>query len=106
MIALAWRTLRGRSTSVAGAFVALALGVAVLAAMTLTLASTIGAASDPGWYARADVVVAGADTVSITAGSGDNADTNTAGTGQTRAVPPGLAARLAALTGATVADYA
>ena len=31
MIGLAWRTLRGRSTSVAGAFVALALGVAVLA---------------------------------------------------------------------------
>jgi len=106
MIGLAWRTLRGRSTSVAGAFVALALGVAVLAAMTLALASSIGAVSDPGWYARAGVVVAGADTVSITTGSGDDTSTNTAGTGQTRAVPPGLVVRLAALAGATVVDYA
>jgi len=106
MIALAWRTLRGRSTSVAGAFVALALGVALLAAMTLILASTIGATSGPRWYARAGVVIAGMDTVSVTTGSGDSSDTNTTGTGQARAVPPGLVAPLVALAGRAVADYA
>jgi putative ABC transport system permease protein len=106
MIALAWRTLRGRSTSLAGAFIALALGVALLAAMTLTLVSTVGAAGGPRWYARAGVVVAGADTVSVTTGSGDGTDTNTVGTGQARAVPPGLVAPLAAVAGRAVADYA
>ena len=106
MIALAWRTLRGRSTSLAGAFIALALRVALLTAMTLTLASTIGATGGPRWYARAGVVIAGMDTVSVTTGTGDSTETNTTGTGQARAVPPGLVAPLAALAGRAVADYA
>jgi len=63
MIGLAWHTARARATSLGGSFVALALGVALLAAMALTLASTVGTAHHPRWFARAGVVVAGDDTV-------------------------------------------
>src|SRR5215470_600234 len=93
MIGLAWHTARARATSLAGSFVALALGVALLAAMALTLASTAGTARHPRWFARAGVVVAGDDTVSAT-------------TVEARAVPPALAARLSRLNAATVLDYA
>jgi putative ABC transport system permease protein len=47
VIGLAWHTVRARITSLADSFVALALGVALLAAMALTLASTVGAARHP-----------------------------------------------------------
>src|SRR6476659_8322073 len=70
MIGLAWHTARARATSLAGSFVALALGVALLAAMALCLASTVGSARHPRWFTRAGVVVAGNDTVSVTSGSG------------------------------------
>jgi putative ABC transport system permease protein len=103
---LAWHTARARATSLAGSFVALALGVALLAAMALTLASTAGAARHPRWFARAGVVVAGADTVSVTSGSGDDRETETATTTEARAVPPALAARLSRLRAVRVLDYA
>jgi len=68
MIALAWYTARARVASLAGSFVALALGVALLAAMALTLAATVGTHARPTWFARAGVVLAGDDTVSIPSG--------------------------------------
>ena len=106
MIGLAWYTARARATSLAGSFVALALGVALLAAMALALASTAGTARHPRWFARAGVVVAGDDTVSVTTGSGDDRETQTATTVEARAVPPALAARLSRLPAARVLDYA
>ena len=39
MTGLAWQTARARATGLAGSFIALALGVALLAAMALTLAA-------------------------------------------------------------------
>ena len=106
MIALAWHTARARRAGLAGSFVALALGVALLAATALTLASTVGTVGRPRWFAGADVVVAGADTVTVVSGSGDSRDVETVTTGQARAVPAGLARRLATLPAATVVDYA
>jgi putative ABC transport system permease protein len=106
MIGLAWHTARARATSLAGSLVALALGVALLAAMALTLASTVGTAHHPRWFARAGVVVAGDDTVSVTTGSRDDRETETATTVEARAVPPALAARLSRLHAARVLDYA
>ena len=55
MIALAWHTARARAASLAGSFLALALGVALLAAMALTLVATIGA-PDPVTLGRAGEV--------------------------------------------------
>src|SRR6476659_274640 len=106
MIGLAWHTARARATSLAGSFVALALGVALLAAMALTLASTVGSARHPRWFTRAGVVVAGNDTVSVTSGSGDDRETETATTVEARTVPFALAARLSRLHAAMVLDYA
>ena len=106
MTGLAWQTARARATGLAGSFIALALGVALLAAMALTLASTTGAARQPRWFARSGVVVAGTDTVSVTTGSGDDRETEAVPTAQARAVPRSLAARLTRLGAATVVDYA
>ncbi len=102
MIALAWRTARSRATSLAGSFVALALGVALLSALALTLASNVGAAGHPRWFSRPEVVVAGADTVTISSGG----DQSTVRTSEGRAVPAALTARLAALDAKEVVDYA
>src|SRR5262249_56644295 len=87
MIALAWHTARARSASLAGSFIAVALGVALLAVMALTLASTIGAPSHPRWFTKPDVVVAGDNSVSITTGSGDDRETSAVTTGEAREVP-------------------
>src|SRR5262249_21549608 len=106
MIALAWHTARARSTSLAGSFIAVALGVALLAVMALILASTLGTASHPRWFTKPDVVVAGDNSVSITTGSGDDRETSAVTTGEARAVPAALAGRLAGLGATIVADYA
>jgi putative ABC transport system permease protein len=106
MIALAWHTARARSASLAGSFIAVALGVALLAVMALTLASTIGAPSHPRWFTKPDVVVAGDNSVSITTGSGDDRETSAVTTGEARAVPAALASRLAGLGAVMVVDYA
>ena len=66
MIALAWHTVRARWASLAGSFIAVALGVALLASMALTIASTVGAPQHPRWFTKPDVVVAGDNSVSIT----------------------------------------
>lgn len=107
MIALAWHTARARLAALAGTFLALALGVALLAAMALTLASTVGAEQRPVWFTRPDVVVAGADTVSVTTGAGADVQTETERTPQARAVPAGLVGRLSTVdAAAVVVDYA
>lgn len=106
MIGLAWYTARARMTSLAGTFIALALGVTLLAVMALTLASTLGGNGRPTWFTNPDVVVAGNDTVSITTGTGDGRQTETARTEQARAVPAVLVGRLSALPAAIVVDYA
>src|SRR6266487_1621781 len=106
MIALSWHTVRAHMASLAGSFVALALGVALLTAMALTLASTVGAAGHPRWFTKPAVVIAGTNTVSVTTGVGDNRETSAVSTGEARAVPPGLARRLAALGSPAVVDYA
>jgi putative ABC transport system permease protein len=106
MIALAWHTARARSASLAGSFIAVALGVALLAVMALILASTIGAAGHPRWFTKPDVVVAGDNSVSITTGSGEDRETSAVTTGEARAVPAVLASRLAGLGAAMVVDYA
>lgn len=106
MIALVWHTARARSASLAGSFIATALGVALLTAMTLILASTIGAPSHPRWFTKPDVVVAGDNSVSVTTGSGDNRETSAVTTGEARAVAAALARRLGGLGATMVADYA
>jgi putative ABC transport system permease protein len=107
VIGIAWHTVRARGASLAGSFLALALGVALLAAMALTLASTIGGAGrEPRWYAGADVVVAGAGTVSVTTGAGDERETESLRTAGSRAVPPELVERLSTMDADVVVDYA
>jgi putative ABC transport system permease protein len=102
---LAWHTARARAASLAGSFVALALGVALLAAMALTLASTAGTARHPRWFARAGVV-AYADTVSVTSGSGDDRETETATTAEHARCPPPSPRGCPRLHAAAVLDYA
>jgi putative ABC transport system permease protein len=106
MIALAWHTVRARWASLAGSFIAVALGVALLASMALIMASTVGAPRHPRWFTRPDVVVAGDNSVSITTGLGDNRDTSSETTDEARAVPAALARRLAGLGAGMVVDYA
>lgn len=106
MIALAWRTARARKAALAGSFIALALGVALLAAMALTLASTVGATGQPRWYTRPDVVVAGTNVISVARGSGDNRETQTVRPAHARAIPPVLARQLSALNAQMTVDYA
>jgi putative ABC transport system permease protein len=106
VIALGWHTARARGASLAGSFIALALGVALLAAMALIVASTVGAPGHPRWFTKPDVVVAGANSVSITSGTGDNRETQAVTTGQARSVPAALARHLSGLGAALVVDYA
>ncbi|GIH14452.1 FtsX-like permease family protein [Rugosimonospora africana] len=107
MIALAWHTARARKASLAGSFIALALGVALLSAMALTIASTAGSPDAPRWYPNADVVVAGAQTIRVVTGSGDDRETSTTTTGEPAALPAGLSDRLSTLDGVRqVVDYA
>ncbi|GAA4708594.1 FtsX-like permease family protein [Phytohabitans rumicis] len=107
MTGLAWHTIRARKSSLAGSFIALALGVALLAAMALTLASTIGAGrGGPDWYVTPDVVVAGTNTVSVTTGSGEDRETESLRTTASRALPADLPDRLSTMDADVVVDYA
>lgn len=112
MKGLAWRSALDRPLSLAGSFVALALSVGLLGAMSLTVVSAVsGTRLQPRWFTRAAVVVAGDDTVSVSTGTGDNRETGTVRTPAARAVPAALAARLAtaastASGAAAVTDYA
>jgi putative ABC transport system permease protein len=106
MIALAWHTARARAASLVGTFVALALGVALVSSVILALVSTVGTAGPPRWFTAPDVVVSGQDSVSIASGAGDDAETETVRTAESRAVPASLVPRLSALGADTVVDYA
>src|SRR5215468_622412 len=106
MIALAWHTMQARWASLAGSFIAVALGVALLASMALTIASTVGAPHHPRWFTKPDVVVAGDNSVSVTTGSGEDRETSTETTADARAVPAALARRVAGLGAGMVVDYA
>jgi putative ABC transport system permease protein len=107
VIAVTWQTVRARWSSLVGTFIALALGVALLAMMALTLASTIGAGEGPPrWYTQPDVVVAGAHKVSVVTGSGEDREVESVRTPSSRALPADLPARLATVGTDVVVDYA
>ncbi|MET7937506.1 ABC transporter permease [Streptomyces sp. NPDC005322] len=66
MLSVAVCTLRTRWVTFVGSFVALALGVGLIATMGLALASTLSAPErGPERFARAPVVVRGADTLRV-----------------------------------------
>ncbi|MEU1042546.1 FtsX-like permease family protein [Streptomyces sp. NPDC005907] len=63
---LTWSSLRVRGVSLFGSFVAVALGVGVMAAMCLGLAATLDApAREPERFAGSPVVVMGQDTLTV-----------------------------------------
>ncbi|MBF9128902.1 ABC transporter permease, partial [Plantactinospora sp. S1510] len=100
MLTLAVQTFRSRWTAFVGTFLALALGVCLLATTGLTLAASVGGTDRaPQWYRNADVVVAGPNTVSVTTGTGDERTTSTTRTAYSAPLPADLPARLAALAG-------
>ncbi|MGW0856421.1 FtsX-like permease family protein [Streptomyces sp. NPDC002690] len=86
--------LRARWITFAGSFVALALGVGLVAATGLALAATLDApVRPPERFAAAPVVVKGADTVRVATPIG----VRTSPLARPRPVPPALVARLSAL---------
>jgi putative ABC transport system permease protein len=100
VLSLTLRTLRTRWVAYAGTFTALALGVGVIAAMGLTLAATLDAPHQgPQRFARAPVVVRGADSLKVRTANGVRQQPLAV----PRPVSPALAAHLATV-GRTVAD--
>ncbi|MCL7377606.1 ABC transporter permease [Streptomyces sp. 35G-GA-8] len=100
MLSVALRTLRSRWTTFVGSFVALSLGVGLIATMGLALAASLDAPERrPERFAAAPVVVKGADTLRVPTRIGDRV----AKLASPRSVPPSLAAELATL-GRTVED--
>lgn len=99
MIALVWQVVRARWASLAGSFVALALGVAVLTAAALAVVGTLLADTEaPRWFTRADVVVAGRDTATLDTGQQVR-------TAESLAVPAEIANRLSTLDATVVVDH-
>ncbi|MEV7884378.1 FtsX-like permease family protein [Streptomyces sp. NPDC002817] len=91
MLMLALRTLRSRWTAFIGSFVALSLGVAVIAVMGPALASSLDAPERaPERFAGAPVVVKGQDTLHVPTPIGDR----TQRLAQPRPVPAGTVAAL------------
>ncbi|MFE4538073.1 FtsX-like permease family protein [Streptomyces scopuliridis] len=100
MLSVALRTLRSRWTTFMGSFLALSLGVGLIATMGLALAASVDAPERrPERFAGARAVVKGADTLRVPTRIGDRV----AKLDSPRPVPPSLARELAAL-GRTVAD--
>ncbi|MFE2419428.1 FtsX-like permease family protein [Streptomyces hokutonensis] len=100
MLSVALRTLRSRWITFVGSFVALSLGVALIAVMGLALASSLHAPGrQPERFAAAPVVVKGADTLRVSTPIGDR----TQKLAQPRAVPAALVAKLRKL-GTVVED--
>ncbi|MFF7544031.1 FtsX-like permease family protein [Streptomyces canus] len=100
MLSVALRTLRTRWVTFVGSFVALSLGVALLAVMGLALASSLDAPErQPERFAAAPVVVQGQDTLSVPTPIGDR----TQKLAHPRAVPEETVAKLRRL-GTVVAD--
>ena len=84
-------TLRTRWVTFAGSFVALCLGVALIAVMGLVLASSLDAPGrGPERFATAPVVVKGKDTLEVSTSAGDR----TQKLAQPRAVPDDVVAKL------------
>jgi putative ABC transport system permease protein len=95
MIGIALQTVRARWASFAGVFIALSLGVCLLATTGLTLAESVGRRHQPTWYDRADVVVTGPNSVAVVVEAGTEDEyTSTTATRRSRALPADLAARL------------
>lgn len=106
MIVLAWQTVRARTGSFAGSFVALALGVALLTASALSALSALGTGDGrAAWLARADVVVAGAASATLTADDATGPP-GVADTVESRALPADLPRRLSTVDGDLVVDHA
>lgn len=100
MLSVALRTLRTRWVTFVGSFVALSLGVALLAVMGLALASSLDAPErQPERFAAAPVVVQGQDTLSVPTPIGDRIQK----LAHPRAVPEETVAKLRRL-GTVVAD--
>ncbi|WP_392958461.1 FtsX-like permease family protein [Streptomyces sp. LN245] len=100
MLSTTLRTLRTRWVTFVGSFVALSLGVALIAAMGLALASSLEAPDRrPERFAAAPVVVKGQDTLEVPASIGDRAQK----LAQPRPVPDDAVAKLRRL-GAVVED--
>ncbi|NEA73189.1 ABC transporter permease [Streptomyces sp. SID13588] len=100
MLNIALRTLRARWATFAGSFVALALGVGLIATMGLALAATLDAPHRaPERFAAAPVVVRGTDTLRVTTAHGVREKR----LDRPRPVPAATAAVLARL-GRTVQD--
>ncbi|MEU9166890.1 FtsX-like permease family protein [Streptomyces sp. NPDC048420] len=100
MLSVALRTLRTRWVTFAGSFLALSLGVALLAVMGLALASSLDAPErQPERFATAPVVVQGQDTLRVETPIGDR----THELAHPRPVPEATVARLRQL-GPVIAD--
>ncbi|WP_053755903.1 ABC transporter permease [Streptomyces sp. AS58] len=100
MLSLVLGTLRTRWVTFVGSFVALSLGVALLAVMGLALASSLDAPDRrPERFAAAPVLVQGAHTLRVPTPAGQR----TQKLAHPRAVPAGTVAKLEEL-GAVVAD--
>ncbi|MCY0956044.1 ABC transporter permease [Streptomyces sp. H27-H5] len=93
MLSVALRTLRTRWITLVGSFLALSLGVGLIATMGLGLAATLDAPQrQPERFAQAPVVVKGADTLRVTTAAGEH----TAVLAHSRGIDPALTRRLAA----------
>ncbi|MFI1510260.1 FtsX-like permease family protein [Streptomyces sp. NPDC020597] len=91
MLSTTLRTLRTRWVTFVGSFVALSLGVALIAVMGLALASSLDAPDrGPERFAAAPVVVKGRDTLEVPTSIGDR----TQKLAQPRAVPADAVAKL------------
>lgn len=100
MLSVALRTLRSRWITFVGSFVALSLGVALIAVMGLALASSLHAPDrKPERFAAAPHVVKGADTLRVSTPIGERVQK----LAQPRAVPAGVVANLRKL-GTVVED--
>ncbi len=100
MLSVALGTLRTRWVTCVGSFVALSLGVALIAVMGLALASSLDAPDrEPERFAAAPVVVKGADTLRVPTSVG----VRVRKLAHPRAVPAGTVAKLRKL-GTVVAD--
>ncbi|MEV5172376.1 FtsX-like permease family protein [Streptomyces flaveolus] len=100
MLSSTLRTLRTRWVTFVGTFVALSLGVALIAVMGLALASSLDApARGPERFAAAPVVVKGQDTLEVPTSIGDR----TQRLAQPRAVPHDVVTKLHGL-GTVVED--
>ncbi|MCQ9135418.1 FtsX-like permease family protein [Streptomyces hilarionis] len=94
MLSVAWHTLRTRWAAFTGSFVALALGVALVAVMGQALAASLDApARAPERFAAAPVVVRGQDVLRVATAAGER----TARLARPRPVPAQTVAALRAL---------